>query len=441
MKTISYACTHCGRRFEDEDKEIVECPGCYWSTSVKRQSDLEESKAISSSSLEGEKHTKRFEWPSFHLPWVLIFKVVLAILLILSLGVSFIAIKPALRNFFESRKKIHIGQTSSGEQESQKPELSGTLSEIEKKMLSQVMEISSENGVSEEAMQILKAQIEIKTGIIEKLPSQTWTLEQFREMLTEQERAYQIPLPRSYHKKLESLFTEKYLAAGDIFQSGDLLRARDLWMESLAFPIYADDLRKHRGVVLTMLRPLINDTLSKIGALNTMLAQKTVRDSEKQIQLEYEKFFDEASSKRWGEALAQAEKIENSIQVVESPVGNEVPLPPYPVAIASVDEGIRAALQDVLYASSPSVADFVPLKKDLAAKKDTLKVLIPEYTRESKTHYQKGVEFIQSREWQKAEQELSNVSVPPELAQDARQKIQIIQKLKNAALDSGSVPR
>ena len=44
MKLVQYLCTHCGRRFEAEEKEIVECPGCYWSTSVKREDAHENQK-------------------------------------------------------------------------------------------------------------------------------------------------------------------------------------------------------------------------------------------------------------------------------------------------------------------------------------------------------------------------------------------------------------
>ena len=41
MATIRYACTHCGRKFESEEKDTVECPGCFWSTSVKRADEPE----------------------------------------------------------------------------------------------------------------------------------------------------------------------------------------------------------------------------------------------------------------------------------------------------------------------------------------------------------------------------------------------------------------
>ena len=39
MKTVRYLCAHCGRGFEAEEKDAVECPGCFWTSSVKKEEE------------------------------------------------------------------------------------------------------------------------------------------------------------------------------------------------------------------------------------------------------------------------------------------------------------------------------------------------------------------------------------------------------------------
>ena len=34
---IEYACGHCGHRFESEENDALECPSCFWSTSLRKE--------------------------------------------------------------------------------------------------------------------------------------------------------------------------------------------------------------------------------------------------------------------------------------------------------------------------------------------------------------------------------------------------------------------
>ena len=63
MKLIPYVCTHCGRRFEAEEKGILECPGCFWSTSVKKEEELREQKEKKPSAEKGPPPQKSFSMP------------------------------------------------------------------------------------------------------------------------------------------------------------------------------------------------------------------------------------------------------------------------------------------------------------------------------------------------------------------------------------------
>ena len=248
-------------------------------------------------------------------------------------------------------------------------------------------------------------------------------------MLSEQERAYQISLPRSYHKKLEAIFIEKYLRAEGAFNQGLLLQARDLWIESLAFPVYGDNLQKHRAVALTMLKPLVNDTLAKIGALNSSLTEKVVREREEKVQGLYHETLRLIQERSWQEALSKIGFIEDQMKAFEDPKNLELSPPPYPTSINSVDADIRAALFDIFQISVSSVANFEPLKADLLKKKVLLEGLDPTRIEQGRSHYAQGMAFIKNSDWRQARDKFSQVNAPDPLVKDAQRKIQILDKI------------
>ena len=90
---------------------------------------------------------------------------------------------------------------------------------------------------------------------------------------------------------------------------GDLLATRDLFIESLLFPPYSTNVQKHRGVALTMLKAFITDTLSKIGALNQMVADQNRRQQGKEIEAEYGSLFALIQEGRWEEAILKLDQL------------------------------------------------------------------------------------------------------------------------------------
>ena len=361
MKFVRYQCAHCGRRFEAEEKEIVECPGCFWTTSVKKQEETEAAEPAAGPSRLSDKTVQTARRAPFSFPDRLFSALAAAA----AVGAVFI-LAPSIQNALKSRGLLSppagvqisppMKQAPAG---GERPPLE-RLSEEEKNILARRLEISADRAPSEEEQTILESRAPFQTGIVEKLPSQAWTLTHFKEMLAERERFYNVPLPGSYRGKLERLFTEKYLAADEAFKTGDLAAARDLWIESLAFPAYSKDIQKHRGVALTMLRPFINDTLSKIGAINSVLVERKIREKEQAARRSYEELFGLTRQKFWPEAAATVLTLDRALDQLENPGPLAGAPPPYPAAVSEVDAGIRATLQAISAPPSPAVRSRSP---------------------------------------------------------------------------------
>ena len=171
-------------------------------------------------------------------------------------------------------------------------------------------------------------------------------------MIADQEAFYKMPFARSYKKKLEGLFKTKYLGAADAFVKGDVLGARNLWVESLAFPLYSTDLKKHRAIALTMLRPFINDTLSKVSAMNQSVLDRGKKSREQALSMEYQKLAGLIAQRKWPEALTViAQMILEVDELRKNAVPQEAP-PPYPASFGTIDLDLQRPLMDLM---SPSV--------------------------------------------------------------------------------------
>jgi DNA-directed RNA polymerase subunit RPC12/RpoP len=211
MALKKYLCTHCGKRFEAEEREIVECPGCFWSTSVKPDSGGPSAVKTSSAAAKPQTAVKM---PSLNLPQVsfkpekLLKPLILAavIALIFFLGISVIR-----SGMFSKNKKTDIpavidaeesGKSSGGGAGATQGTAAGAaLTADEQASLSRraVMEESSEP--SPEMAGLLSREASFQSGSVQRLPSKSWTEETFSKMLAEQELAYKVTFPRSYRNK------------------------------------------------------------------------------------------------------------------------------------------------------------------------------------------------------------------------------------------------
>ena len=277
--------------------------------------------------------------------------------------------------------------------------------------------------------EILGRSVSFQTGWTEKLPSAVWTLEQYQKMIADQEAFYKMPFARSYKKKLEGLFKTKYLGAADAFVKGDVLGARNLWVESLAFPLYSTDLKKHRAIALTMLRPFINDTLSKVSAMNQSVLDRGKKSREQALSMEYQKLAGLIAQRKWPEALTViAQMILEVDELRKNAVPQEAP-PPYPASFGTIDLDLQRPLMDLMSPSPSSTADLQPLQQDLVEKKEIIETFTEAYLKSATAVYQSALGLIRDKKWQEAAQALGSIQGPQVLQQDAVGKIAILGKM------------
>ena len=436
MARSKFYCTNCRHRFEAEEKEGLECPQCLWTTALQKEEDsqnagpgptIKEPAAVKLS----------VKIPALHVPpaagrFALLFLMVAAVGAGVFLGGQWFLTSAG--RFWETKQR-EVVEPSKSQAVSQKnppavPVPVLALIEGEKEILYREISLPAQRVLSAEEKKVLQRVIPFRTGLVEKLPSQTWSLENYKKMIAEQEKFYKITFPGSYKGKLEDLFNQKYVPGDEAFQKGDLLQARNDWVESLTFPMYGKDLQKHRGVALTLIRPFINDTLSKIGAINTALVEQTIRQKESAISAKYQELFPLLAQESWDEALGVIAETEKMITELDSRSPLAAAAPYYPATVQQVDPDIRATLFDLLAPPEPAVMDVNPLVRDLSDKKILIESLQPDGIKRAEETYRRALELIRQQKWEEAEQLLRQIAFPPELVSDASEKVKILKKLK-----------
>lgn len=420
-----FLCTHCGHRFEAKTREDVVCPKCYWSTSVKR----EESGEPRGSKPEVQKiavETPPLTAPNSSRIW---FWGGVLVSLALLVGIPTFAFRH-LRKQDEIVKKIE--SENAKVIASKAPELS--LLPEEQETLERAIPLDFTEELSESEQGILSYRVPLRSRLIQGLPTPPWDEKQFAEFLKAQEAQYRLPFEWSYRRKLTQLFRDHYISAARAFEAKDYLKARDEWIRSLTFPVYQGDLQKHRGVVLTMLQPYINDTLSKIGMMNSMLTEKDVYGMEEKIRSGYESLHELLGKRSWEEASAQLLELEKALAepgLLQSPAS----LPPFPREIGLVD----AHIQEVLFAQAapaqPAERDWQALGGDLAAKEKAIRGRLVTDREAVRKQYEEALAFIKNGEWRAAKELLAKIDFPIELVEDSRSKIKILSKLLGENLE------
>lgn len=430
-----FLCSHCGKSFELDTPAAKECPFCYWSSTVKREDEIAASRrddvrrpsGIRDRAPSGVGTGLFSSMTTVAGKWILI--------LVLLGGLTSAGYWGYLKfrsSQGKGEKPFSINFSNQEETvPASKPQAPAplVLSSAEKEILSREISLPVDRDPNPAEKEILNRAVQIQTGWAEKLPSASWTLEQYTQMIAEQERFYKMPFPRSYHKKLEELFKAQYLAGAAAFEKGDLLAARNFWVGSLTFPPYSTDIRKHRAVALTMLRPFINDTLAKIRAMNQGIVDKTKRSQEETLSAEYQKLPVLIGQKKWEEALKmiadlmpQLKALQQGMKLLETP-------PPYPPSFGEVDADIQQALMDLMTTNPTSAADFQPLQQDLVEKKEILETFTEAYLKNAMAVYQDAMALIQKQQWADALRLLESIAGPQSLQEDAARKVEILKKL------------
>ncbi len=437
MSSYKYICTHCGHSFEAESAEPAECPSCYWTSSVKRADEVPTQAAVKTPDRNAMRAVNPFPWKEFAGK---IFRAITLLIVgaLLLAGIAFLGYQIYAKwgNANKSGGFFIQGQEKgfTGKDEGTRTDSQG-LTASENETLHRKIQFSSDLAPSAEEQEILDQTVQFQTGWSEKLPSVAWTLSQYMEMIQQQERFYKMPFARSYKKKLEELFTQKYIPASEAFTRGEILEARDLWVESLAFPKYSEDVVKHRAVALTMLRPFTNDTLAKIGAINQSLMERDRRKREEVLSQDYQNLLGAIRQRDWAKADAVIEQMQTAIEKIKE---SEPPAPPsYPQGFGNIDQDIQVALMNILSPNPVSSADLEPLKRDLLVKQSVIRAFEKESLENTAQAYNDALQMIQEAKWDGALAQLGRLNGPKVLRDDVSAKIAIIQKIKRA-LDSSS---
>ena len=418
-----FVCTHCGHHFEKDSRETVICPNCSWSTSVKKEAGQKDQVVSPTPTAPIEDTMDQ----SSKKPWLWLSWILFVILLI---GVSFFAIQQ-LKKQEDLLKKI---KSKNAEViATQAPELG--LSEEEREILNRRVSVSPDRPLSEEEKSILAPRVTLHSRLPQGVAIPPLDQRHFEAFLKEIELQYKIPLDRSYRKKLVKLFQVHYLPAAQAFEAKNYLKARDEWIRSLIFPIYRNNIEKHHGVMLTMLRSYINDTLSKIGAMNASLAGEALYGGEQKIHSGYQTLGELIERGSWEEANALLLELSKLLEELEKAPQPTSP-PALPKEIASVDPDIRDVLLAQVNPVESSVPDVANLRQDLAAKEKVIQSRLPEAVEVILKQYEEALGHIQSGNWAAAKEILQKIDFPAELAQDALKKLEILDKLTSPSLDS-----
>lgn len=436
-----YYCSHCGNRFEAEDREGLECPLCFWSSSVTKDSkDAKSARQDLSPKETAQKKTPVSEtFPKL----MMIMFAVLTVAIVILLSVFAMKFVKTMDGKFsskaavsEEKQTVKNEKAPSLDSKAEGPSSAAGLSAEDTAILNRRLQFAAGRPLSEEEKKIAANRASLTTGMRESLPSQAWTLEQFKQLLKDQQALYKVPLPLSYRRKLENVFKEKYVPAAEAFLKDDLLKARDLWVSSMVYPIYGGDLKMHRGVVLTMLRPLITDTLSKIGAINSSLMEKKIRDKEKEVSLKYQDLVDRVQKGEWEKARDIILSLRRLLDELENPGLLTGQAPDYSSDIQHVDEGIQATLAQLLQVPPPPVTALNSIREDVEQKFKLAESFIPQRLEEIQTQYAEALDAISRQDWKRAGDLLRGIDFPLALAEDAAAKIRVIRKRSNAEPDS-----
>ncbi len=419
---IQLACTHCGHRFELEKQDAALCPSCGWSSSVVPAAELAQNKPRVSSKKSAPSGAA---WLPGFLFFVLKFLALASLLFLLIWGsIRFWNSRPSRS---EQRQNQKVSQDLHVNMPKPKSVVPIALNADESAVLNSKIEIPVVPQLEDSDQKLLQRAIDLTAGNVEKLPSGNWSLEQFKQFIEKQEKVFRMPLPRSYKKSLEDLFQKTYAPAYDLFLSGKIQQARDAYVASVGLPVYDNDVRKHRAIILTMLRSFVNDTIAKIGSLNFALAKQGSNGLAEQAGAIYGGLQQQIRAGQWNEALSSVEKIESVLSGTNG-MAATLPAPPYSAGFEKVDADIQPVLLKLLQVPAWTF-DLNELKSDLAVKKALLLKLTDPDRKNSLESYNKALDKIQAKAWAEAVVFLHEVKSPQELKQDADQKIVLIEKL------------
>jgi hypothetical protein len=302
------------------------------------------------------------------------------------------------------------------------------LSAEEREVLFGKMQFEIPRTLTEDESEILSRRVDLAFESAGGSPLPLWSKEQFKDFLENQQRSRGVYFGRGYERKLESMFDEHYVKAGEAWQGGRIEEARSEFLSALVFPIYRNDLKFHRAVALVMLQPFINDVLGKIHRLNAAVLGAQLSDSIRTIRESYDALFGMIKEKAWDKAYAHAQPLAQEVRAADERA-KRMELG-YPSIYQQIDADIQKGLARQDEALEPISVGLGSILADLRIKGELLKQNTEESLRAVKARYEETVQAIDDGRIDDALGLLKEITFPPELSEDARKKEAILVKVK-----------
>ena len=428
-RTVSYFCENCEKKFEAPETDTPRCPQCFWTSSVHPVDQIVQPKTFSASP--GPRQTPA----SFRFPFrpVLIGAAVIAALaLLIGFGGKLAALVKKSKSSISitGAKSVLVPKVETSQQApAASKNLLQLLSDEDKRTLLQPVTLSvpGSGQLGDDEMQILnqRADVDFKPG--QSAQFDFWTQDTFAAFLKTQQQKRKIYFSGGYVRLLEKLFEEHYVKAAAAAQAGNYGEARNELLYALHFPIYANDVKKHRAVALVMMKDYIDDVLMKVRSLNALVLAHELNESMHKLQTDYESLFDLIESKDWDRAFQYAGTLEEEAGSVDQK--SRQLQTQYPEIVSEIDPDIRRGLDRQDEFLTPISTGLKSLLADLKIKKTVFKQNTAQAVQAAKVQYDAAMQAIQSEKFQEALEAFGTVQFPHELAQDARQKESILQKI------------
>lgn len=430
---MKYRCAHCSHVFELEDRDFRRCPNCFWTTSIVA---LEQESAGGGETVvprapvvqpESEKaHTRSRFGPRLVIPLFAIGILGAFSFVLLRLGVPVPQFSSVAELIPKKQVKPFIPSMTAAKSKVMPPAES-FLAEQEIKELMEPLQVTIPRQLSADEEEILKKQVSVPSQLAEKPTLRIWSKEDFEKLIQSEQDQTKIKLGWSYVRSLVKTFESAYPAAFEALDKGDYVLAREFFLTSLSFRVYRNNPVRHRAIALVMLRPFVNDVIGKIATLNQYLLSQSLTQEARAVFESYQGIFPVLELQEWDRALQLIEELREKMRTFEErPQAAEVAYPP---VFGTLDPEIQAAIRSEAVPKPEAALNLKPLTIDLGLKETIVRQNTTESLLEAQKRSEDVSRLLAAKNWSQAHETLRSMEYPPELADEARKKMALIDKM------------
>ena len=325
----------------------------------------------------------------------------------------------------DGQPKVQSKQTSSKAKPS-KP-LESFLSTEERAELVKPLQITIPRQLTQDEEEVLKKQVSFPAQLAEKPTLAMWKKEDFEKMLAAEQQKRKVRLGWSYERSVIKTFEKSYPAAVQAFENGDYVLARELFMRTLSFPVYRNNPARHRAIALVMLRPYINDVIGKIAVLNQYMLKQSLSTQVHTLFNSYQALFPILELQEWDRAFQLITELKGQISTFESQ--SQSATVDYPPTFSGLDLELQNAIRTEAAPKPEAAVSLKTLTIDLNLKEAVVRQNRGEELVKVQKQCEEIASLLQQKNWQLARDRLRSIEFPPELVNEARKKIALVEKM------------